>query len=78
MRACVFFDGVSRVVGKEKGEERSRKGGGMKNRNRARVSMKWIMVLCFVSFGLGILFSNRFFFIIHDRVSLSLSVCVSS
>lgn len=50
---------------------------GMKNRNRAKVSMKWIMVLCLVSFGLGILFSNRFFFFkILDRVSLCVCKCV--
>ncbi|KAL1541832.1 Beta-1,3-galactosyltransferase 7 [Salvia divinorum] len=31
----------------------------MKSRNRGKVSMRWIMVLCLISFGLGILFSNR-------------------
>ncbi|KAI3462434.1 hypothetical protein Pfo_019097 [Paulownia fortunei] len=32
---------------------------GMKNRNRGKVSPKWIMILCVISFGLGVLFSNR-------------------
>ncbi|XP_057785987.1 beta-1,3-galactosyltransferase 7-like [Salvia miltiorrhiza] len=31
----------------------------MKSRNRGKVSIRWIMVLCLISFGLGILFSNR-------------------
>ncbi|KAH6797136.1 Galactosyltransferase family protein [Perilla frutescens var. hirtella] len=31
----------------------------MKNKNRGKVSVKWIMILCLISFGLGILFSNR-------------------
>ncbi|KAL2521188.1 Beta-1 [Forsythia ovata] len=31
----------------------------MKNRNRDKVSLKWIVILCIFSFALGTLFSNR-------------------
>ncbi|CAN4076528.1 unnamed protein product [Withania somnifera] len=31
----------------------------MKNRNRAKISHKWIAILCIFSFALGMLFSNR-------------------
>ncbi|KAL2498534.1 Beta-1 [Abeliophyllum distichum] len=31
----------------------------MKNRNRGKVSLKWIVILCIFSFALGALFSNR-------------------
>ncbi|KAL7131941.1 hypothetical protein ABFS83_12G038700 [Erythranthe nasuta] len=32
---------------------------GTKNRSRAMVSLKWIAILCFISFFLGALFTNR-------------------
>ncbi|KAL6555864.1 Beta-1,3-galactosyltransferase 7 [Orobanche hederae] len=32
---------------------------GIKNRNREKVSPKWIVILCAISFALGVLFSNR-------------------
>ncbi|XP_073127893.1 beta-1,3-galactosyltransferase 7-like [Henckelia pumila] len=33
---------------------------GMRSRNgRGKVSFKWILILCIISFGLGVLFSNR-------------------